>query len=352
MSDEIFEALEHCLESDGPDAGFKFLLQKFRDEKKYPSIFEARLMKKRLELGLPLIQDGVPGDLSPEQEDAYHQVSLDAAREVGTLFLEDGEIERAWPYFRAIGDPGPVASAIEGIDSSGEIDRIIEIAFYEGAHPQKGFGLILSRYGICRAITSYSQYPRPQGREESARLLIRTLYGELVDNLKRTIAAREGQAPESDRIPDLMKDRDWLFEGNRYYIDTSHVTSVVQIGRELEDRETLQMLLDLSEYGRRLAPMFQYQGEPPFEDIFQDHRIYLRALLGEDPEAAIRHFRAKLQPTEREGLPDPAAQALVTLLLRLKRYSDAVQISAEYLSEADPEQLNCPSTLQLCQMAR
>ncbi len=351
MNDETFEVLERRLQKDGPDAGFEFLLQRFREDKKYPSIFEARLMKKRLELGLPLIQDGTPSGLSPEKEEAYHKASLDAAREVGKLFLQDGEIEQAWAYFRAIGEPAPVASAIEKVDSNGDIDRIVEIAFYEAANPSKGFELILSKYGICRAITSYGHYPQAEGREESARLLIRTLYRELAGNLKRTIREQEGQAPETDSISDLIPGRDWLFEGNRYYIDTSHVTSVMQIGRDLEDRETLGMILELSEYGRRLAPMFQYKGEPPFENIFQDHRIYLRALLGQDAEAAIAHFRAKLAPPDGEGLPDPAAQALVKLLVRLQRYSEAIGVSAEYLANADPEQLNCPSTLQLCQLA-
>ena len=351
MSDEIFDALERCLHEEGPEAGFELLLRRFREEKKYPSIFEARLMKKRLELGLPLIQDGTPPDLPSEQEEAYHEASLEAAREVGELFLKDQEIERAWPYFRAIGDPAPVAAAIEKVDSSEDIDRIVEIAFYEGANPIKGFELILSRHGICRAITSYGHYPRAPGREESARLLIRTLYRELASNLKRTIGEQEGQAPESDTISDLISGRDWLFEGSRYYIDTSHVTSVVQIGRDLEDRETLEMILQLSEYGRRLAPMFQYKGEPPFEDIFQDHRIYVGALLGRDAETAIAHFRGKLADPDPEGLPDPAAQALVTLLVHLQRYSEAIQVSVDYLSDADPEHLSCPSTMQLCQLA-
>ena len=56
MADEVFDALEQALRSGGPEAGFDLLVQKFREEKKYPLLFEARLMKSRHALGLPLVQ--------------------------------------------------------------------------------------------------------------------------------------------------------------------------------------------------------------------------------------------------------------------------------------------------------
>ena len=64
------------------------------------------------------------------------------------------------------------------------------------------------------------------------------------------------------------------------------------------DPEVIALAVDLTEYGRRLSPRLQFEGVPPFERIFDDHGIYLRALLGRDVEAAIAHFRAKLgRPT-------------------------------------------------------
>ena len=45
---------------------------------------------------------------------------------MGNLFLGAGDIPRAWPYFRAIGEPSPVAEAIERLDAEGEdLDRVI-----------------------------------------------------------------------------------------------------------------------------------------------------------------------------------------------------------------------------------
>src|SRR5881396_2481855 len=104
-------------------------------------------MQVRHRLGLPLIEtEPVSG---PEYEEALRE----AARETGGLFLADGDIVSAWPYFRAIGEPAAVAAAIENIENienidgsgadpavtqSGEaqpnLDRIIEIAFQESVN--------------------------------------------------------------------------------------------------------------------------------------------------------------------------------------------------------------------------
>jgi hypothetical protein len=89
------------------------LIEKFREEKKYPLVFEARLMKSRHALGLPLIQNERLEDLPEAKRVVHERDFMAAAREVGGLFLADGDIPRAWPYFRAIGDSAPVAAAIE-----------------------------------------------------------------------------------------------------------------------------------------------------------------------------------------------------------------------------------------------
>src|SRR5437867_1680259 len=154
-NDNSFDRLEQTLRDGGPEAAFDFLAQKFREEKNYPRLFEARLMKKRYELGLPVLQIEPLSDLPEETSKSYNETFTTAAREVGTLFLEDGNILRAWPYFRAIGENSLVASAIEQLKSQEDMAPIIEIAYHEGVHPRKGFELILSNYGVCRAISSF-----------------------------------------------------------------------------------------------------------------------------------------------------------------------------------------------------
>ncbi len=355
MDNGMFEEIERQLTSGGAEAGFSFLVEQFRREKKYPLLFEARLMNKRHELELPLIQTDSMDKLPEETRRSYEQATVEAAREVGGLFLSDGQIERAWPYFRAIGEPSVVAEAIDKLElekGAEGVDAIIAIAFHEGIHPRKGFELILEHHGICRAITGLGQYPVSEGREESALLLTRTLHGEIAAGIKRVIAQQEGQAPAAASLPELIEGREWLFEGGSYYSDSSHVASVVQQSIHLKTPETLRLALELAEYGQHLAPMFHYKGEPPFENIYEDHAVYLRALLGEDVEQAIAHFRTKIAESDPEQVGTAPAEALVNLLCRLDRHAEALDVFRKHLSEADPNYLRCPTQAQLCQLSR
>jgi hypothetical protein len=351
MPDDAFDRVEEALRSGGLDAGFELLIRRFRDEKKYPLLFEARLMKIRRALGLPLIQTDNIEELSPEIRAAYERGFVGAAREVGGLFLADGDIPHAWPYFRTIGEPAPVADAIERVEPKEGIDGIIEIAFHERANPRKGFELILAQYGTCRAISFLAQYPDRNTRESCVCLLVRTLHHDVLEALKRTIAQREGQAPESQNVHDLIANRDWMFGEYDYYVDTSHLVSILRFSLDLTGRDALAMSVELAEYGTHLASTFQFRGDPPFEDGFKDYGLYLRALMGESVDEAVAHFRRKLADSTSEEVTKVTAQVLVGLLARLGRYEPAITISLDYLPDADPNQLFCPSVFQLCQMA-
>ena len=349
MNDDLFDAVENALNSTGSEAGFELMIERFRQEKNYPLIFNARLMKKRHELGLGLIELDSKPELPKEKAALYHQAQIAAAREVGQLFLDDGAIEQAWPYFRAIGETGPVAAAIEELEPSEEMAAIIEIALYERVNPRKGFELLLQSYGTCRAITGIQQYPAEEGRAESVALLIRTLHGEVLDNLKRTIADKEGNAPETSSVTALIQGRSWLFGKFSYYVDSSHLLSVVQMSLDLEDPEMLELALELAEYGTHLSSEFQYRGTPPF-DGYLDYAFYLRALLGREVDRTVAHFRGKLPRQGGEDGDSNAAQVLVGLLARIQRYPEAVEVSLQHLGGIDPAQLTCPSAVQLCQL--
>ncbi|MEX2263527.1 MAG: hypothetical protein WD696_16335 [Bryobacteraceae bacterium] len=351
MTGHQLDRVREALCTGGAEAVFDLLVTWFREEKNYPRLFEARVMKKRHELGLPLIQTEAFGGLPPEVQQAFDQGFIEAAREVGSLFLADGEIVRAWPYFRAIGETAPVAAAIERVKAGEGVEPIIEIAFMEGVHPHKGFQLILEHHGICRAITACEQSPAGKIREKCARLLLTTLHAELVERLKRTIAQNEGQAPDTNRVPDLISGRPWLFGEHTYYVDTSHLVSVVRFTLDLEDRESLALGVELTEYGRQLSPMFQYRGDPPFENIHEDYGTYFRALLGEDVDGAVAHFRKKVEESDPESAGTTPAEVLVTLLARLKRYGEAIEVSLAHVPQSGAQQVACPTVLQLCQMA-
>jgi len=221
----------------------------------------------------------------------------------------------------------------------------------ERVNPYKGFQMILSNYGICRAITSFGQFPSREGRDESLRLLTRTLHAELVESLKRAITRNEEQAPDTASVPALMAGRDWLFEGHNYYVDTSHLISVIRFSLDLNDPETLGLAVELTEYGARLGSMFQERSDPPFENFHSDHGAYLRALRGEDVDGAVAYFRAKVEGYDMAETGSAPAQILVGLLARLERYAEAIEISMRYLTEVNPSELACPTTLQLCYLA-
>jgi len=82
---DLFSELEQTL--DQPAAAVDLLIERLAQEHRWAEWFQARLMRTRLELGSP------PDD-----------VQIEAAREAGKHYIEDGEILRAWPYFRALGD--------------------------------------------------------------------------------------------------------------------------------------------------------------------------------------------------------------------------------------------------------
>lgn len=365
MSEDAFEQVQHALESGGPQAGFDFLAQKFLSEKNYPALFEARTMKLRHELGLALVEAGTASQVPPEIWPAYDRGFREAAREVGSLFLGDGDIERAWPYFRAVGEATPVAEAIAALPAEKGTPAILNIAYHEGVNPRKGFEIILANYGICRAIQSFSQYPGEKDRDHCIRLMVRTLYSDLTEGLKWAIRQREGAAPDTQSVPELIAGRDWLFEGESYYVDSSHLISVLRFSLDLEDRETLTLAAEMADYGTRLSPTFQYPGDPPFEDTFKDHGIYVRALLaknslgqglpgenlpGENVEIGIAHFREKVEKSDPQQVGSVPAQVLVELLARLGRYQEAIAVSLERLRDTPRSELSCPSVYELCRL--
>jgi hypothetical protein len=360
VADDSFDLIERTVASGGAESALDLLARKFITEKQYPQLFETRLMQKRLELGLPLIQLGAIEDLPEPERSSYEEGARQAARETGTMYLGEGDIPHAWPYFRAIGDRETIASAIDSTEPGERIEALIDIALGERVHPRKGLELVIAQHGLCRAITYFEQFPNLEQREECLILLVRTLHSELLANLKSAIVHREGQVPDTNSIPELMSGRDWLFGEFDAYVDTSHVVNVVRFAldlpnQDLQDQEAIRLALELCDYGAHLSPQFKMRGEPPLEDIYADHAIYLHALLGEGMQTAIEHFRAKIV-AQGVAQCDPlraiqSAQVLVGLLVRRERYPEAMQISIEHLSGVAPSQLACPTLFQLCQLA-
>jgi len=355
----IFSWIDQAVQNSNPSSAFDQLADHFKSEKQYRSLFDVRLMQTRWELGLPLVSASRISDVPKQLQQVYQDASVRAAREVGELILAAGNIPQAWPYFRAIGDTRPIVEALDAFDgpqadtpeAQQALGDTIQIAFQEGLHPRKGFELILKHYGLCRAITMFAAYPESDGRQDSLRLLVRTLHGEIVDNLTDAISSVERAKPESRSIRALIEGRGWLFENNAQYTDSSHIASVLELSADSDDKETLRLAVEIADYASRLSPLFQYSEDPPFERVYEDRGIYLRALAGENPERAIKHFDEKAAKSDPNRDGSAPAEVLIELLTRLGRHEDALTAFRRYLIDASSETLSCPSLMQLCQMA-
>jgi hypothetical protein len=367
MPEDAFEAIENLVQSGDPASTFDFLIHCCRESKDYRALFEARLMRKRWELGLPVYQLRDLSALSTEIQNAYGQAVTETAREVGELFLADGEIANAWPYLRATGDSARVATAIESVEPGDNTDPIIEIAFQEGVHPAKGLELILRKYGICQALSALGMSPVEKDREKCIGLLARDIHGEIVERLGKAIEQEEAARPDATSIAELAAGRDWLFGEYNSYVDTSHLVSILQYCPEVSDSGLLRLFQDFCEYGKRLSPQFRVQGQPPFEDVYADYGHYAQALLlgaeetntgknacatgGTDVETHLDHFRQKLAASDPQRVGTLPAQLLVKLLARLNRFEEALAVALAHFPNEPSNQLNCPAAMELCEAA-
>jgi hypothetical protein len=349
MLEPAFEALGPMLQSADPASSLDYLIGQFRESKEYHLMFEAKLMKKRLELGLPLIQAPNLGALPPDVQTTYQQFLVEAAQETGELFLASGDIPKAWPYLRATGDTKRVVAAIEDAEPGDNVDAVIEIAFMQGVHPAKGLELAIGKFGICRALTYFGGSDGEKDREQCIGVLARSIYSELAASLDSAVEERGGRKSGLTSISELIEDRDWLFGEYSSYIDPSHIVSVLQYCLEVTDSETLRQFHELCEYGKRLSANFHFPGRPPFENPFVDYDHYVQALRGVDVDDNLAHFRKKVEETETAG--NWPAQILINLLVRVGRYREALEVSLEYLPGAHASEIACPTAQQLCELA-
>jgi hypothetical protein len=303
---------------------------------------------------------GKLADLQEPARTEYEERYIAAIRLVGSRYIEKGDIPTAAAYYRAIAETEPLAAAISAYQPAENDERlgaVIEVALNHGVHPRKGFELILENYGTCPAISAFEQLP-PQDeavRTACVERLVRHLHSELTANLRAEIT-RRGQVvpPEGTTIAGVIAGRPWLFTDDAYHIDISHLASVVRMSLLARDRDSIAMAVDLTAYGRCLSPRLVFDGAPPFEKVFDDHGVYLNALIGNDSETAVAHFRRKLNEEidrDEEADPIPAAQVLVKLLLECGKLDEAIDVAADHLAGIPESSLACPSLNELCQRA-
>ncbi|MFN4257840.1 MAG: hypothetical protein ACK4RK_00970 [Gemmataceae bacterium] len=355
MDSTILDQLQQTLQSQGADQALTQLCDTLRRDKDYTSLFYALLLKKRHELGIAPVLTNASSQLSEQQQLDYEDGIRAAGREVGQLYLDDGNISRAWAFFRMLGEPEPVARALDAFQLNDEEDcqELVEIAFHQGVNPKKGFDMILNRYGICSAITTMGSgelpFP-PDVRNYCITRLVVALHEQLVERLHAEIAAREGTAPSTKHVPELIANRAWLFDDEFYHVDVSHLGAVVQMSVYLTPCPELKLARELCAYGQRLSPRYQNPGDPPFDDLYKDIGVYLSIIDGDQVEEGLAYFRAKVEnPEDPDGHDTLPAEVLINLLLRLDRLPEALDVARQHLADVEERQLTCPSLTELCQ---
>ena len=355
--DPLLDDLDRALAESGPSAALDRLVAAMEARDDPRGLLDALLLQARHDLSLSSVLAGSLADLAEPARSKYEERYVEAIRRVGSRMLAKGDIVGAWPYFRAIGEKEAVAAALETFspgEGDSSVGHVVEVAFTQGVHPRRGFELILEHFGICSAITSFESLPPDEVvRIACAQKLTERLHEHLVLSLRDEIERRgQPMPPQGTSIPDLIAGRDWLFFDDAYHLDVSHLAAVVRVAPILEDREALAKAVELTDYGAKLSDRHKYAGDPPFERVYEDHGLYLRALLGLGEEEAIGHIRDSIPPLDPDGGGDTsAAQILIRLLVRLNRLDQAIDISAEHLAGVPEGMLMVPGLSQLCQRA-
>jgi hypothetical protein len=374
-----FEEFRAAAQNTAPSTILQQLATTLEQNQQYGAWFEALKLQARFSLGLEPWSVGSIEPLSSEVQRQLEDRLLDACQVVGERMIAAGRISEGWMYLRPVGDTDRAVELLRGLETTDEnVDQIIEVALSHGVAPAWGFELLLSRMGTCNAITAFDTQmvnaTLPE-RQRAAALLVRHLYNDLLKNVRHHALQHETAAssnPGSEGIDvDENLDLDhWvarvpeLTANQNYHTDPSHLSSVVRIGRIVDDPATQRLACQLCRYGRQLDPLFQPQGYAVFDPYYETHQAYFEVLLCDDKSPAglefFRQRRAELtqaaeQPTALSWEAQiEATDVLVELLMRRGQYSDAVAVLLDQLQVCGEHQRSRWTALlfRCCQSTR
>jgi hypothetical protein len=334
MSSPPFDQLQSALASGGPAAALQMAADLLRQQHQHHELFEVLKMQLRQRLGLPLLATEATEGLTEQDRAKLEEGLIGACREVGAALLQEGKIREGWMYLRPVGDKAEAARLLGQIAASEEnYEDLIDVCLHEGIDIGRGYGLVLEHYGTCNAITQFdsSIARRPRADQApAARLLLHRIHADLVASVAADIARQSGKSPTERTLRELVAGREWLFQDNSYHLDTTHLASAVRIARALSDPHDLRLALDLTEYGRRLSPQFQYPGEEPFADMYPANALFFQALLGENVPAAVENFQTKAQMLDPQFHGYAAIETYIDLLARLGRPAEALAAAVQF----------------------
>ena len=336
------EEFESGLDPADAQAVLDALEQSLTDQQDLHRLFDARMLRIRHEMKLPLTQptslQGIPDD----QEEAYREVYRNAARETGTRLLEAGQLTDAWAYFRTISEPELIREAIErrateiGEQYGPELDELLNLALYENAHAVAGIRLLLKTHGTCNTVTAMSQMvgqmSQPE-RREAARVMVAHLYSDLKSSVRADLE-RQGRLQSGDvPLSRLIAGQESLFAEGNYHVDVSHLHSIVGFARHLhrEDPE-LRLAIEMSVYGQQLSEHLRYPADVPFDDYYNASEHFLRALAGDSVEEGLQWFCRRLETAQDDESRRLIAFVIVDLAQRTDRMGAMLEVTAPWLS--------------------
>jgi hypothetical protein len=354
--------LEQLADKEGLQAAAQGLVERMRQQKLYPELFEARKMLHRVELGLPPVQVdpiGAHGKKSgaiqqdPQVQDELDKRLLDACREVGGGLMRSGRLQEGWMYLRAVGDDAFASEAMAAVEPTQDnLDLLLNLYVHEGVDIGRGTELCLKMRGTCNTITMLDSIVAMRGRSDqqaAVEALVKHVHQELLANLIADVTRRMPQvnAPEGHTIVAWLGLVPGLLRDGTYHLDTTHLASTVRFARVLDDPSTLRLAADLAEYGRQLHAQYQYSSEEPFADLYPMSLAWFRALLGEHVDAALRVFRQKAESIDLEEHGTIGIETYADLLARIGRPDEA----GKYLIRTMPDGMRpfgvAPSLIEL-----
>ena len=362
ITNDDFMMLEQLADKEGLQAAAQELVERMRQQKLYPELFEARKMLHRVELGLPPVQVdpiGAHGKKSgaiqqdPQVQDELDKRLLDACREVGGGLMRSGRLQEGWMYLRAVGDDAFASEAMATVEPTQDnLDLLLNLYVHEGVDIGRGTELCLKMRGTCNTITMLDSIVAMRGRSDqqaAVEALVKHVHQELLANLIADVTRRMPQvnAPEDHTIVAWLGLVPGLLRDGTYHLDTTHLASTVRFARVLDDPSTLRLAADLAEYGRQLHAQYQYSSEEPFADLYPMSLAWFRALLGEHVDAALRVFRQKAESIDLEEHGTIGIETYADLLARIGRPDEA----GKYLIRTMPDGMRpfgvAPSLIEL-----